>query len=104
MTDTDQSKIAVITGGSGTIGSGIVVAFLQAGCRVVAPCRSEEAVQSLRKVVDHEYDHQLLVSLSDVSNDYACADLAETVKEKYGAVSYVVSCVGSIPAPGGAPA
>jgi NAD(P)-dependent dehydrogenase (short-subunit alcohol dehydrogenase family) len=100
--DIARGKTALITGGSGIVGSGIIASFLRAGCRVVAPCRSKEAVQSLKEAVGPGHDDALLVSLSDVSDEYACSDLADVIKTKYGTLDYVVSCIGAFPAPGDA--
>jgi len=40
-----SGKVAVITGGSGVVGSGAIRAYLQQGAHVVAPTRNVDAVK-----------------------------------------------------------
>ncbi|KAL4549971.1 hypothetical protein Ndes2526B_g04950 [Nannochloris sp. 'desiccata'] len=44
-----KGKTAVITGGSGIVGSGIVHQFLKEGAKVIAPVRTEKGRQALLK-------------------------------------------------------
>ena len=103
-TASDMSgQIALVTGASGVIGSGVAWALLQRGCTVVAPCRTEDAVRKLKKEVGEHDAHQLVVSIADISDEYACRDLAQTIKDKYGQIDHAVSVVGGFATPGALP-
>lgn len=88
-------KVAVVTGGSGTVGSGIIRALLAAGATVVAPLRSEAGEESLEVDVAGVSNDKLDVIILDVGTEEGAAKLAEYVKTKYGHVDYAVSSIGA---------
>jgi NAD(P)-dependent dehydrogenase (short-subunit alcohol dehydrogenase family) len=77
--------------------AGIILAFLRKGATVVAPMRSENGVEALKSELKEDFGSKLKVSITDVSIDAACADLAALVTKEYGAADHVVSCIGGFP-------
>jgi len=49
-----SGKVALITGGSGTVGSGAIKAYLQQGAHVVAPFRNADSAKKLREQVGQQ--------------------------------------------------
>jgi len=49
-----SGKVALITGGSGIVGSGAIKAYLQQGAHVVAPFRNVESAKKLREQVGQQ--------------------------------------------------
>ena len=94
------SRVALVTGGSGTVGSGIVRSFLKRGNKVVAPCRSERSASTLRESLEGVEAHNLIVKIADVADEEGSQGLARAIKEEYGNIDHVVSCIGPMMWPG----
>ncbi|GAQ86226.1 hypothetical protein KFL_002770030 [Klebsormidium nitens] len=90
------NKVAVVTGGSGTVGSGIIYQLLKAGAKVIAPVRNERGKQSLLSELESlPSTANLETPLADVSDAKSVEALGNEVKTKYGTVDHVVTAVGS---------
>jgi 3-oxoacyl-[acyl-carrier protein] reductase len=86
-------EVALVVGGSGVVGSGIIRAFLAAGATVVAPLRGNPA-KTLLPELEGVDTSKLDVIKADVSDPKQVANLAEVVKQKYGSLDHVVASVG----------
>lgn len=92
-----SKAVALVTGGSGVVGSGVVYAFLQAGALVIAPVRNEKGKASLLSDLDDlgaTGQANLSIPLADVSDPKSVAKLGEDVRAKHGKLDHVVTCVG----------
>jgi len=52
--------IALIAGGTGTVGEGIVRACFKEGAQVIVPSRSTEAINKLRELIGAHNNEQLI--------------------------------------------
>ena len=87
-----NGKVAIVSGGSGVVGSGIIGQYLAAGATVIAPLRGSS--DSLLKEVEYASAKNLEVVAADVTNEREIAQLARTVEGKYGSVDHIVTVVG----------
>ena len=99
-----SNQYALVTGGSGIIGSGIVAALLNHGAYVFAPIRREisrdglveEVAQHLGNKKSSEALERLETPVIDIENQVECDVLIELIKKKAkdGKLDHVVSCFG----------
>lgn len=88
-----QGRLALITGAAGGIGSAIALEYARAGARVVLTDRKAEDCQA---VVDQikQGGGQAWAYALDVTDEKACAALAERVRAEVGAVDTLVNNAG----------
>ncbi len=91
MTDL-AGRVALVAGGAGAIGEGVVRAFLNLGARVVVPSRQAERLASLRERLGHPPGLHGLVS--DIANLGGAERLVGSVAENVGPLDAVVAAVG----------
>ncbi len=86
-------KVALVTGGTGGIGSAICEVLAEEGCKVATNYRSEEKLASL---TDRMKDKGLGIAgfRCDITNDGECETLAQQVEEAVGAVDILVNNAG----------
>lgn len=92
MSGTLRSQVLVL-GGSGTVGSGIVAALLEAGASVLAVGRHRDRLQALRQ--HFADDAPLEVMVGSVADDATAAALAAMVAERPYPLAGVVAAIGS---------
>jgi len=97
-----EGKTAVVTGGTGALGSAVVRALLDAGARVSVPFRKEGELDRLRAVASLSADAPLSGALLDLTDETAVLDFFETVAEDRGALDVLVNTAGGFA--GGKPA
>ena len=85
----DIPGIAVVTGGTGGIGSAIARTLADAGVRVAITHRSDPSPELLETLGAQGEAHRL-----DVRDEAAAADLAADLQERHGAVHTVVHAAG----------
>jgi acetoacetyl-CoA reductase len=87
--------VALVTGGVGGIGSAICHELSQKGFRVVAGYHPAEEANAKARLKEWQAagEHIDIVS-GDVSSFSSCAEMAKTVREKFGAVQVLVNCAG----------
>ncbi|KAJ3111415.1 Outer membrane efflux protein [Phlyctochytrium bullatum] len=95
------SKLAsspdLVIGATGNIGSGAVAAFLKVGATVVAPARSSDGLDSLKKslsALSIPTDRLHTVPGISVSEPKDAEKLASLIKEKYSGLDHVVCSSG----------
>ncbi|MFD9402736.1 SDR family oxidoreductase [Streptomyces sp. NPDC060011] len=96
MTTTEQpaARVAIVTGGSGGIGSAVAQALAADGMSVVVHYsgraeRADEVVTSIRKA-----GGEAVAVSGDVADEAAMAALYDTAEERFGGVDVVVNTAG----------
>lgn len=90
-----SSKVVVITGAAGGIGTEITKRFINEGAKVVAVDISTEALEKLS--VEINKPENLLTVKTDISSEESCADLYEQIVQKWNAVDIVINNAGWFP-------
>ncbi|MQA83661.1 MAG: SDR family oxidoreductase [Streptosporangiales bacterium] len=85
-------RVALVAGGAGAVGEGIVRAFLQRGATVVVPSRSAERLIDLRRRLDDP--ENLLTLEGDVSTVEGAAEIRDRALDEAGDLDAVVASVG----------
>lgn len=88
-----HNKVAVVVGGSGTLGTVFCQALGQAGARIVIAGRSEErAAQAAQKLADQGIEAMGVAA--DTTSKKQLEQAAETIVNTYGRVDIVVNAPG----------
>ncbi|MFP3960661.1 MAG: SDR family NAD(P)-dependent oxidoreductase [Spirochaetaceae bacterium] len=88
-----KSRVAVVAGGTGGIGEGIVSAMLSADYRVYVPTRSADRSDRLRSHLSHP--DSLFTVPADLGDEHAVAALRDTVLGAEQHIDAVVVSVGA---------
>lgn len=91
-------KTAIVTGGSGGIGRGLVSCLAQEGCRVVVATRDEIKGAEVAALADAGPGEGLLLA-TDVTDRAAVAHLVEETLGRFGAIDILVNNAGGTPGP-----
>ena len=89
-----SNKIAVVVGGAGNVGEGIVRALLAEGAEVVVPSRSADRLTKLTHYVETVQGGQLHTVLTDVSVPDQANRLRDDVLSQFGRLDMVVASLG----------
>jgi NAD(P)-dependent dehydrogenase (short-subunit alcohol dehydrogenase family) len=87
-------RICLIAGGTGTVGEGIVRAFLRAGATVVVPSRSEERLAALAERLEPGLLGGLVSLAGDIGDPDDAARLRDAVFARFGRIDAVVASLG----------
>ena len=87
-------QVAVVSGGSGIVGSGITVEFLKQGAIVWAPLRNEQRFDELKSVTPKDLHGNLRFYKSDLGSEQDFDGLKAEILKKDGKLNHVVSCFG----------
>lgn len=86
-------KVALIAGGTGGVGEGIVRAFLQAGATVVVPSRTPDKLNRLREYLG-ESDRDRFISIEgELSNVERAEELRDRIMEEVTQLDAIVASV-----------
>jgi acetoacetyl-CoA reductase len=87
--------LALVTGGTGGIGTAICRKLAQKGCRVVASYHpsEEDSLEEWRQARKAEGIEVGLVA-GDVSSPDACVTMIDEIEEKFGPIDILVNCAG----------
>jgi len=91
-----ETPLALVTGGTGGIGTEICKNFAHAGMQVVAldiPSRLDEAM-AWQADMKEQHKLDIRVATADVADFNSCQSMAEEVLASYGAVSVLVNAAG----------
>jgi acetoacetyl-CoA reductase len=91
----NNGRLALVTGGTGGIGTAICSKLVEKGCRVVACYHpsEEEGMQEWSKAREAEGIDVGLVA-GDVSSPVNCIAMIEETEEKFGPIDILVNCAG----------
>eukprot|EP00850_Spirogloea_muscicola_P006342 SM000030S11351 [mRNA] locus=s30:243515:259426:- [translate_table: standard] len=88
------AQVALVAGGAGTVGSGIVHGFLRAGAKVVVPSRSVDALNNL--TIECGGTQDLYLVNADVGTEDGAQVVAKYIEEKLGGqLNHLVTSLGS---------
>ncbi|HEX5272367.1 MAG TPA: SDR family oxidoreductase [Gemmataceae bacterium] len=85
---------AVVAGGTGTVGEGIVRAFLKEGATVLLPSRSRQAIDALRGYLAGSPLDRLLPFVGNVADVTDAARLRDEMLRRAGRIDAVVASLG----------
>jgi len=91
----EKSRLALVTGGTGGIGTAICRRLAQQGRRVVASCHPadrEKLEDWLRERTAEGFDVGLVAG--DVSSPVSCIEMIEEVERRFAPVEILVNCAG----------
>jgi NAD(P)-dependent dehydrogenase (short-subunit alcohol dehydrogenase family) len=86
-----ENKIALVTGGAGGVGEGIVEAFLEEGATVIVPSRREDRLRSLRGRLTSP--GRLITYGVDVGSVKGAEALRDRILSSVGRIDIVVACL-----------
>lgn len=89
-----SGKVAVIAGGTGTVGEAIVKVFLEEGATVIVPSRSAEAIHRLRDYLGNVPDDRLATFVGNVGDASDAKRLGAEIQQRYPALDAVVATLG----------
>lgn len=93
MTDNKQSRLALVTGGTGGIGAAICLRLADSGHRVATNYRNEEKAQKWRaKCLEQGYD--IAIYKRDVSDFEECQALVKHIEADHGPIDILVNNAG----------
>jgi len=93
MTKTLQGKLALVTGGTGAIGTAICKRLADAGARVATTYRDQE--KSGRWEADRRAEgYTFLMVEADVTSFDACKEMVERIEREAGPIDILVNCAG----------
>ena len=93
-----EGKTAIVTGGSGGIGRGLVTCLAAEGCRVVIATRDEEKGAEVAAAASQGPGDAELVA-TDVTDAAAVSALVAHVEETHGGADILVNNAGGTPGP-----
>lgn len=89
-----KGRVALIAGGAGNVGKGIVRAFLDEGAIVVVPSRSAEKLESLRDRLGTLATNRFVPLVAQTDNLEGAASLRYEVLDRFGHLDVVVASLG----------
>ena len=89
-----NGKIAVIAGGTGTVGEAIVRVFLEEGATVVVPSRTEDAIARLREYLGSAATERLTTLVGQIGEEAGAERLRDEVLERVGPIDAFVASLG----------
>lgn len=88
-----EGKVALVTGGTGGIGTAICKRLVDAGCRVVTNYRNEEKTAKWREALRAQ-GYDIPVFKADVSNYKECEALVAQIEKEVGPIDILVNNAG----------
>jgi 3-oxoacyl-[acyl-carrier protein] reductase len=89
-----DGKIAIIAGGTGGVGEGIVRMFLREGATVIVPSRSQDAIDRLRAYLGTDGDDRLTTLVGNLGEVDDAARLRDEIVGRFAHVDAVVASLG----------
>lgn len=94
-----KGKVVAITGGGGSIGGAVALAFAQAGATKIAIIgRREGSLQETKKTVESQVQGvSVLIIKGDLSDAQSMKNALETVSNQFGPIDVLVANAGFLP-------
>jgi 3-oxoacyl-[acyl-carrier protein] reductase len=89
-----SGRRAVIPGGTGAVGEGIVRSYLAAGAVVLVPTRTQERAEEFRRVLGDAANERLHLAVHDYTTFAGAEQLADEMERRLGGVDDVVAPIG----------
>jgi NAD(P)-dependent dehydrogenase (short-subunit alcohol dehydrogenase family) len=89
-----ETKIAVVVGGTGGVGEGIVKSLLKKEFTVVVPTRSEHKIQSLKEYTSDIETGKLIPIVGSVNNIESAEKLRKYLSGEFKSIDLVVASLG----------
>jgi NAD(P)-dependent dehydrogenase (short-subunit alcohol dehydrogenase family) len=89
-----ENKIAVVLGGTGGVGEGIVKSLLEAGVTVVVPSRNEFKLKRLEEYVSEVKTGKLIPFLGSVNTEENATALSNFLHQNYKSIDIAVASLG----------
>lgn len=89
-----SGRRAVIPGGTGAVGEGIVRSYLTAGAVVLVPTRTQERAEEFRRVLGDAANDRLHLVVHDYTTFAGAEQLADEMERRLGGVDDVVTPIG----------
>lgn len=89
-----DGKCVVVAGGTGSVGEGLVRAFLQEGAQVIVPCRSPEKSERLESYVRNDGGDRLLCIPGNVGEEDSATEFWTAVRGRFPRIDLGVACLG----------
>lgn len=89
------NRTALVAGGAGNVGEGIVRAFLNDGATVAVPSRSAEKLDDLRARLGHDVSDRLISLVGDVGDPEDARRLRDELLDDADHIDDVVASLGS---------
>jgi NAD(P)-dependent dehydrogenase (short-subunit alcohol dehydrogenase family) len=88
-----EGRVAVITGGTGAIGSALALGLAEAGAKVAVLARGEAALERTAQGLT-ENGHEALGVRADVLDTVSLETARDRILEQFGAIDILVNCAG----------
>lgn len=89
-----ETKIAVVAGGAGGVGEGIVKSLLKNDLTVIVPTRSEQKAQRLKDYVSDVQSGKLITHIGSVNSEGNTEELKTYLHSKFKQVDLAVASLG----------
>lgn len=90
-----KGKTAIITGGSGGIGQGMVLAFAESGINTVSASRDIESGRKLEATAkERGYEGQVLAIQTDVTDRASVDAMVAETRKTFGPIDYLINNAG----------
>jgi 3-oxoacyl-[acyl-carrier protein] reductase len=89
-----DGTVAVVAGGTGTVGEGIVRAFLKEGATVLVPSRSQESIDRLRGYLAGAALERLASVVGNIGDVTDAARMRDELLARFGRIDAVVASLG----------
>ena len=94
MTGLLRNRIALIGGGAGEVGEGIVRVFLREDATVVVPSRSDEKLEFLARAVGNPGSERLFLLHENIGKVEGVERVRQEVLSKFGRLNIAVASLG----------
>src|SRR6266481_4684110 len=89
-----NSRVAIVTGGSGALGRAVTAHFIGEGARAAVPYVVDAEVPLLKQAVGKAGDDKLMLAKLDVSNEEQFRAFVDQVVAEWGKIDALVNLVG----------
>ena len=89
-----EDNVAIVAGGTGSVGEGLVRALLRAGAEVVVPYRNERKKAALGQYVADVGQGRLHCLPARLARNDSAVELRQALRERFVRIDLAVACLG----------